>query len=237
MTLATDTGVPAGETAPAETTLADGVPAAETTPETKPAETTPETKPAETTPETKPAETTPETKPAETTPETKPAETTPETKPAAPTEYADFVMGEDVELSEVQAGDIDALAKDLGLTQEQAQKLADYTIKQSDGVEDHYGVVLKEQSEAWKQETAKDETIGGPKLAENMGVVKLAMDKFATDGFREILRKSGLGNNVDVLKFMHAAGKAISEDTIVGGGNPDTKKLSTAERIYGRDKQ
>ena len=155
-------------------------------------------------------------------------------KTNAPEAYADFDTAEGIEMTEAQADEIDTLAKELDLTQEQAQKLADLTLKQSGDVEKGYSNILDAQREEWKQETASDKEIGGPKIAENMAHVKLALDKFATPGFKDILNKSGLSNNVDVLKFMFRAGKAISEDTFVGGNRPDATPKSPAQALYNK---
>lgn len=185
-------------------------------------------------------EATPDPAAAESTPDpaAAPAEDeepkTEEPKAVVPEEYADFTLPEGVEISEATAAAVDATAKELGLTQEQAQKFAERSIKQEKDMSDGRDAGFTNLKKEWREEAAKDEEIGGPDLVKNMSYVKIALDKFATPELREALEKSGLGNHKEFLRLLYRTGRAVSEDNIVGGKAPDTKSRTRAEIIYNK---
>lgn len=128
--------------------------------------------------------------------------------------------------------------KELGITQEAAQKLADA-----------YAPVMAKAAEAQKQEALKafDETVEnwGKESKEMLGpdymkakapAVKLINTFGGKDApaIRQLLTDTGLGNHPLMLKFLIAAGKAISQDSFVEGGNQvaDNSTEAVKERMY-----
>lgn len=85
----------------------------------------------------------------------------------------------------------------------------------------------------WLADTKADKEIGGDKLDENLAVAKKARDAFATEGFRDFLEQTKLGNHPEMVRFMHRVGKAMSEDSLVTpGGGTKTPEMSAAQRMY-----
>jgi hypothetical protein len=149
--------------------------------------------------------------------ETKPVEgeaPKPADKPAEeakPVEYT-FKLPEGVEFKGELFDELKTTAKELGLTQEQAQRVADLGAKQAQGFAAQLVEQQKTLTAEWAQQTTTDKEIGGDKLPENLAVAKKALDAFGSPELKTLLNQSGFGNHPDVVRFMVKAGKAISED-------------------------
>lgn len=130
---------------------------------------------------------------------------------AKPVEY-EFKLPEGVEFKGELLNELKTTAKELGLTQEQAQRVADLGARQAQGFAAQLVEQQKTLTAEWAEQTTTDKEIGGDKLPENLAVAKKALDAFGTPELKTLLNQSGLGNHPDVVRFMVKAGKAISED-------------------------
>ena len=134
------------------------------------------------------------------------------TEPVVPESY-DLKMPEGVELDTAAAGEFTEIAKELKLTQEQAQKVADIGAKMAQRqAESHANLVAQ-----WTEQVKTDKEIGGDKLAENLGIARKAIDTFGSPELKALLNSTGLGNHPEVVKLAFKVGKAISEDSFVTG--------------------
>lgn len=140
-------------------------------------------------------------------------------KPKAPDKYelkvgkdaATFIDAEDLK-------QIEKVARDKGLTNDQAQAIVDGRAS-----------ALLEQSVAFRAVTEADADLGGDKMADTQRLVKVAMDKIYPagtkdgDDFRQMLAKTGYGNNRLIIKHFRDLGRQMAEDSPgaegTGGGN------------------
>lgn len=189
-----------------------------------------------TTESTPAASTTPEAKPIEGE-QPKPGEKPAEVKPA---EVAyEFKLPDGVKLQGEALDELKATAKELGLTQEQAQKVADLGAKQAQAFTTQLMEYQRTQTAEWANATKADKEIGGDKLDENLGVAKKALDTYATPELKKLLNDSGLGNHPEVIRTFFKVGKAISEDgKIVTGSAGEKSRDATpiANRLYPNQK-
>lgn len=148
--------------------------------------------------------------------EDKPAEGS-EEKAEVPEAY-EFTFPEGVEVDPDTVGELGNVAKELGLTQEQAQKIADLGAKQSERWLQAQQTVMDNAEKQWIDTVRADEEIGGDKLDENLSVAKGALDKFGTPELAAFLKESRLGNHPELIRLMHRVGKAIADDSVVPGG-------------------
>lgn len=132
--------------------------------------------------------------------------------PVVPDAYT-FEMPEGVELDTAAADEFTAVAKDLKLTAEQAQKVADVGAKMAQRQAEAHAKLV----ETWTEAVKTDKEIGGDALPENLAIARKALDTFGTPELKDILNASGLGNHPAVIKAFYKAGKAISEDRFVAG--------------------
>jgi hypothetical protein len=141
-------------------------------------------------------------------------------------------MPEGITLDPEVGTDLKSLAKDLNLSQEQAQKVADLGAKMSTRWTDALQSQIQAQSDAWVDAAKADKEIGGDKLNENLGLAKTALGKFGTPELRELLNTSRLANNPEVIRLLVKVGRAISDDSrAIGGGGTSTPK-SAADVLY-----
>lgn len=153
--------------------------------------------------------------------------TTEETAP----EY-EFSFEEGVEVDPDTLGNLKELAKELGLTQEQAQKIADLGAAQSQKWAALQEQAITEASTQWVEQVKSDKEIGGDKLAENLGIAKRALDRFGTPELSRLLDESRLGNHPELIRTMYRIGKAISDDAVVPGSRSAFGSNSPAQRLY-----
>ncbi|OOK79664.1 peptidase [Pedobacter himalayensis] len=148
----------------------------------------------------------------------------------APEKY-EFTAGEGVELDADALKDFEPVARDLNLTNEQAQKLVDAYPKILAGVQQRQAEAWQKQTEGWAETVKADKEIGGDKLTANLSAAQRALDQFGTPELKEYLNATGLGNHPDLVKTFVKIGKAMSEDGMVTG--KESGQRSAAEVLYG----
>ena len=136
----------------------------------------------------------------------------------APEAYEDFSVPEGVELDAEVLGEFKAVAKELNLPQDAAQKVTDLGVKLAQKWVAESQQATSEMFADWKGRAETDKEFGGDALPANLAVAKKAVDQFGTPELRELLDVHRLGDNPEVIRFMFRVGKAISEDTFVAGG-------------------
>lgn len=149
----------------------------------------------------------------------------------APEKY-EFQAGEGVELDTEALKDFEPVARELNLSNEQAQKLVDAYPKILAGVQQRQAEAWQKQTEDWAADVKADKEIGGDKLTANLSKAQRALDQFGTPALKEYLNTTGLGNHPDLVKTFVKIGAAMSEDNMVTG--KETGQRSAAEVLYGK---
>lgn len=152
-------------------------------------------------------------------------------KPEGAPEKYEFTAAEGIELDTEAMKDFEPVARDLNLTNEQAQKLVDAYPKILAGVQQRQADAWQAQTEQWATDVKADKDIGGDKLTGNLSAAQRALDQFGTPELKEYLNTTGLGNHPDLVKTFVKIGKAMSEDGMVDGSNQGQR--SAAEVLYG----
>lgn len=151
-----------------------------------------------------------------------------DTKPEGAPETYEFKAPEGIEFDPEVIAPYTEVAKELGLTQEAAQTILE---KMAPVMQSRQEAVLAATAETWKDLTTNDKEFGGEKLAENLAVAKRALDTFGTPELSKLLAQSRLGNHPEVIRMFYRAGKTISEDTAVMGGNVSAPR-NAGEIVY-----
>lgn len=136
----------------------------------------------------------------------------------APEKY-EFQAAEGVELDTEALKDFEPVARDLNLTNEQAQKLVDAYPKILAGVQQRQAEAWQAQTEQWAADVKADKEIGGDKLTANLSAAQRALEQFGDPELKEYLDSTGLGNHPALVKAFIKVGKAMSEDKVVTGGH------------------
>jgi hypothetical protein len=155
---------------------------------------------------------------------------TPEDK-QAPESYAEFTLPEGMTADNVLLQKAIPIFKEMGLSQENAQKLVDL---QAESIQSN-DKLINETMEKWETELKADKEIGGEKFDENIGIANMAAEKLQVEGLVEFLENSGLGSHPLIVKVLWKVGSMMKEDS-PGSGSPSTQEKDVVETMYPDDK-
>lgn len=157
-----------------------------------------------------------------------------EEKPAVPEKY-EFKAPEGLELDPKAIEAVTPIFKELGLTQEQAQKLVDFQLARDKAVMDAGQEAFNEVNNGWRKEVIADKELGNGKdglaPAVSQAVANAINSMPNADAFRNVLDLTGVGNNPEFIRGMYAIAKNLGEGKhIVGRGpaEPGQQKPGTA---------
>jgi hypothetical protein len=169
-----------------------------------------------------------EVKPAEGTKEA-PAKVVPET-------YADFAMVEGVKLNETTMKEFHALAKEAGMTQEQAQKFVNMGANMTKAHMDKAGAEIAEVRKQWAEQAKTDKEFGGDNLNANLAVAQRGLKAFDTkDGkLNTMLKETGLGDHPEIIRLFHKIGLTVKEDSHVSATGSSNARSGAAEVLFGQ---
>ena len=150
----------------------------------------------------------------------------------APAEYADFTVPEEMGIDQTALEAFVPVAKDLNLSQDQAQKLVDV---QSTLVQKHAEaqmVAWTETQEQWRADVKADSEIGGDKMDAQVALAKKALDKVGTPELRALLDATGTGNHKEFIRFFARVGTFIGDDDMHFGGASSQEPLDAAKILF-----
>ena len=149
----------------------------------------------------------------------------------APEDY-EFSMPEGVTIDDNTLGDLKALSKDLGLSQEQAQKIADLGVQQSQRWAEQQAEYAEQARKEWAEQVKADKEIGGMSMDETLSTARQALKEYGTPELVNLLNETGLGNHPEMIRAFSRIGKTIGNDRIVPGGRNSNEPLDPAKRLY-----
>lgn len=141
----------------------------------------------------------------------------------APEQYADFKAPENYELDKEAVAEATPIFKELGLNQDQAQRLVDLYAKTSQRAADAPVKFWQDQQQKWRDEVQADPELGG-RLDQVKTTVARAIDglgdqKLAND-FREAMDYTGAGNNPAFIRAFYRLAQKVTEGSSVPGSGP-----------------
>jgi len=152
-----------------------------------------------------------------------------------PDTYADFVMPEGVALDEAALSEANPLFKELGLNQEQAQKVVDLYAKQvqagSQTQTDNFNQLMSD----WRDQAKNDGEFGGDKFDENVKTAQAAVNAYGTSELKQLLEDHGVGNHPEMIRFMVRVGRTLGEDVPGVSGAAPTKAADRVSILYPND--
>jgi len=132
--------------------------------------------------------------------------------------------------------DFKAFAKESGFKGEHAQKLVDLYANHQKSVAQRDAEAFAQQRSEWLKTIETDKELGGANLEKTGGVVSRALERFATPELKSFLDQSGFGSHPEMVRFFHAVGQAMKEDSTIHptrgsggrGGNPSEEEVLRA---------
>lgn len=152
-------------------------------------------------------------------------------KPVVPESY-DLKLPDGSALEASHLETTATFAKELGLSNEHAQKLAE---RESSIVNEHVDSLMSQhqaQVKQWADDVRADKEIGGSHLESSVNAARKVLQRFGNAELTQELEKSGMGNHPEVIRFLSKVGKAMAEDQPGGGATPATNRISTADALF-----
>lgn len=168
------------------------------------------------------------TPPAEAPAADKPADTKPQ---GAPEKY-EFKYPEGYQVDDTALTEYSAAFKELGLTNEQAQRLVDMDAKRSTASTEAATAAQKQQVETWVGELKGDPEFGGAKFEANVGIANKALAAFGSPELTQFFKETGLGNHPLLVKAFHKAGMQLGEASLHKTTTDQPAAKSLAEMLY-----
>ncbi|MGG4646040.1 hypothetical protein [Pseudomonas aeruginosa] len=133
----------------------------------------------------------------------------------APEVYAFANLPEGYSISEEQLAAFSPVLKELGLTQEQADKLVAFDAQRSlqaqEASQQQAVEFRNRQVSKWESELKQDAAFGGANFEANVTVAKQFLADYGTPELSAFLAESGLGSHPEVVRLFHKAGKELGE--------------------------
>ena len=151
----------------------------------------------------------------------------PDEKPAVPEKY-EFKLPEGIQVDTEALTAFEPIAKELGLSQEAAQKLVDLQVAAAArSVE-----AQKAQAAQWFNDVKADKDLGGQNFTTTAKNTVAAMDRFGDQALKDLLNTTGLGNHPAFVRWASKVGAAMAEDAVHPADLPAAPRKSTAEVMY-----
>lgn len=155
-------------------------------------------------------------------------------KPAQVPERYDFKMPEGITLDAEGTESLTKVARELGLSQEQAQKVADlgaiHTQRLQKAFADSQVKAWDEARGKWVESIQADKEVGGAKFNESKELALRAVSKFADKELMDLF-SAGWGDNPALFRAFVKIGKALGEDRAIDG-TKSTSDKSAEEVLY-----
>jgi hypothetical protein len=166
---------------------------------------------------------------------------------AVPEKYSDWKLPEGYELDSKVTEEASPIFKELGLTQDQAQKLVDFYAKHSLAAsKDAIDSWMRTRSE-WREQLKSDDQLG--KLVGSDGnfgpdsplvvTINRALDGLQNpklvSAFKDAMELTGGGDNPAFVRVLHALASKVTEGTTYAAGQPSansTRRPSPGAALY-----
>lgn len=150
----------------------------------------------------------------------------------APEAYEDFKVSEGMEANAEAMTKFQGVAKELDLSQEQAQKLVDFQAEFMQEMTNAQVKTWEKMRSDWLKEAKADDEVGGQNFDDKLELAKKGLSEFGDAKLIEVLETFGLGNHVAMISAWARVGEAIGEDKIVTSDRSGQQGKTLAERIF-----
>lgn len=153
---------------------------------------------------------------------------------AVPEKY-EFKVQEGAEpLSDDDAAAYSAVAREMGLTQEQAQKLFDSASPKIAEIYQRKAQQTLSLAQAnWNKALQNDAELGGQNLQTTKLNIQRFLRSFGTEGFSSVMRSTGMINHPEIARVMARVGAAMGNDNqFINGSTKPAPKRDPLTDLY-----
>jgi hypothetical protein len=154
--------------------------------------------------------------------------------PAVPEKY-DLKAPEGVDLDASVVEGTAAISRELGLSNEQAQKLLEHQAQVLGNISTAQAEQVETLSQTWKDEVIHDKEFGGDKLPATTAKATRALDRFFPE-LKAGLKGSPFANHPALIRGLARIGAAMGEDQMVQPGSTLGGEQSVVDILYPTNK-
>lgn len=175
----------------------------------------------------------------ETTETTQATEPTTKAEPTgAPEAYADYKSPEGHTPDAEATKAANAVFKEIGLTQEQAQKVMNLGFERDLAAQKAQSNAIEQMKSEWGDQLKTDKTIGGKLdvVKADIGKALSTLDPTTKANFQTAMDATGVGNHPAFVKAIYELAQKVNEGKHVGGNPPAAMQMngrpSAAQSMY-----
>lgn len=141
-----------------------------------------------------------------------------------------------MKVDEVRVAEFKKLAKDISLDSAKAQKLYDYYAGIQAKNAEAAAAEKAQQVEKQRAQVTSDKELGGANLDKTIQLARRGAMRFGGDGLIQKLHDAGLGDDIEVIRFLRNVGAASADDTVAGTTTaPNGKQEPSLESLLYRN--
>lgn len=156
--------------------------------------------------------------------------------PSVPERYSFANLPDGYSIDDAALAEWSPVFKELGLTQEQAEKLVALDAKRALAGQQASEQAATEHRQKmvgdWEASLKQDKDFGGAHFEANVGIAQNALAQFGTPELSQFLKESGLGSHPEVVRFFHRVGKEIAEGQLHRATTEVPAERPLANRMY-----
>ncbi len=141
-------------------------------------------------------------------------------------ESYEFTMPEGMQLNEELAANANLAFKDIGLSQDQSDKVTQLYVQEQQRQVDQFNQQLQD----WADQSRNDPEFGGEKFNENIAIANSYFSQL-NPALKDVLTAYGLNNHPEVIREMLKHGRPMQEDQ-PGSGNAPNPIKSRIDKLY-----
>ena len=151
---------------------------------------------------------------------------------AAPSEYTDFTLPDGVALDKDALAEFLPKAKEMNLSQSQAQQLVDMRVKEQESAYQSSLDQWEQTQETWRKAGVADEEFGKGKYDESINTARFAVREIGGNDLMDALNETGVGNHPEIIRAFYRMGSAMKEDNVAVGKARGSTPKTAAETMY-----
>ncbi|SFY21796.1 peptidase [Azotobacter vinelandii] len=156
--------------------------------------------------------------------------------PSVPEQYSFANLPEGYSVDDAALTEWSPVFKELGLTQEQAEKLVALDAKRvlaSQRAAEQAATDQRNQMvSGWEASLKADPNFGGANFDANVATASEALAAYGSPELSAMLKESGLGSHPEVVRFFHRVGKEIAEGKLHRTTTEVPAERPLANRMY-----
>lgn len=153
---------------------------------------------------------------------------------SAPVKYEPFKLPEGFQVDEKDMGELTGILGEAKVPQEAGQKLVDLYVREMEKIATTQQASWQKTLDDWKNDVLADPELGGNRLQTVLKRCGSVLEQFGTPELRKMLEVSGMGNNIEMVRFVNKVAEFVGEPKPVPAQKPvPNVKPSRAQRRYG----